>query len=79
MIIIIIMIIRKIVELQKTVIIYSTRILRKVLEILGVLLTPCFKPLSPLTKSVCDTMNNNYNNNNDNNNSSNNSIIIIQV
>ena len=49
----------RIVELQKTVIIYSSRILRKVLEILGVLLTPCFKPLSPLTKTVCDTINNN--------------------
>ena len=51
---------KRIVELQKTVIIYSARILRKVLEIWGVLLTPCFKPLSPLTKTVCDTMNNNY-------------------
>ena len=42
----------KIVELHKTVNIYSARILRKVLEILGVLLTPNFKQLSPLTKTV---------------------------
>ena len=62
----------RIVELQKTVIIYSARILRKVLEILGVLLKPCFKPLSPLTMTVCDTINNNNNDNNNNNNNNNN-------
>ena len=35
-------------------------------------MTPCFKPLSPLTKTVWDTINNNNNNNNNNDNNNNN-------
>ena len=63
----------KITKLQKTVLIYTRRILRKVVEVGGVLLTPYLKNKSYLSAEISVRLfNNNNNNNNDNNNSNNN-------
>ena len=69
---------KKITELQKSVLIHTSRIHRKVLEVWGVLLTPHLKnktyPLVETSVRLFNNDNNNncYNNNDDNNNNKNN-------
>ena len=59
----------KLTELQKTVLIQISRILRKVLEVRVVLLTPCLKNETYLLVETNMRPYNNNNNNNNNNNS----------
>ena len=66
----------KITELQKTVLIHTSRIIRKVIEMREILLTPYLKNKTCLLEEInvlpfSDDNNNNNNNNNDNNNNDN--------
>ena len=67
----------KITELQKTVLIHTSRIIRKVIEMREILLTPYLKNKTCLLEEINvlpfndDDNNNNNNNNNDNNNNDN--------